>query len=215
MSVNVAVMQPYFFPYLGYFRLFQKTDIFVIYDCVQFPRRGFVHRNKFLNDSGVLDWLTLPLEREPRKVSISDLKFTQSAKSEFLRRTKKFPVFQILNDMEKLTFSKRLLVESMLNFERTLTEYLIDTLIQTAKILGCNPNIIRSSNLDLRCELRGEERILSIIKKLGGSVYINSPGGRSLYSEETFKSRGIRLEFLPDFTGSKQSVLQSILSQEN
>ena len=61
-----AVMQPYFFPYAGYFRLFAASDLFVIYDCVQFPRRGWVHRNLLPDASGSERWLTLPLEK-PRK----------------------------------------------------------------------------------------------------------------------------------------------------
>ena len=60
---TVAVMQPYFIPYAGYFRLFAASDLFVIYDCVQFPRRGWVHRNRLLDRSGKLRWLTLPLDR--------------------------------------------------------------------------------------------------------------------------------------------------------
>ena len=63
---TVAIMQPYFFPYAGYFRLFAASDLFVIYDCVQFPRRGWVHRNLLPDASGSERWLTLPLEK-PRK----------------------------------------------------------------------------------------------------------------------------------------------------
>ena len=61
-SRTVAIMQPYFAPYAGYFRLLATTDLFVVYDCVQFPRRGWVHRNQLPDAAGKLDWLTLPLE---------------------------------------------------------------------------------------------------------------------------------------------------------
>ena len=54
-------MQPYFVPYAGYFRLFAAADVFVAYDCVQFPRRGWVHRNRLPTATGMSDWLTLPV----------------------------------------------------------------------------------------------------------------------------------------------------------
>src|SRR5262245_31097005 len=76
---TVAIMQPYFFPYAGYFRLFAASDLFVIYDCVQFTRRGWVHRNMLTDVSGEARWLTLPLEKAPQDVLIRDLRFPPNA----------------------------------------------------------------------------------------------------------------------------------------
>src|SRR3990167_6427798 len=75
MKKAVAIMQPYFVPYLGYFRLFSQTDLFVIYDCVQFPRRGYVHRNQVPDQNGTPQWLTLPLEKCDQKTAILDLQW--------------------------------------------------------------------------------------------------------------------------------------------
>ena len=61
-------MQPYFFPYIGYFNLINMTDIFVFLDNVQFNRRGWIHRNKLFNFKDNLDWLTLPLKKSQEKV---------------------------------------------------------------------------------------------------------------------------------------------------
>src|SRR5260370_23913658 len=68
-------MQPYFTPYGGYFRLFAASDLFVIYDCVQFPQRGWVHRNRLVDRAGKERWLTLPLAKAPQSVLIADLRF--------------------------------------------------------------------------------------------------------------------------------------------
>src|SRR5437588_4364462 len=76
---TVAIMQPYFIPYAGYFRLFAASDLFVIYDCVQFPRRGWVHRNRLVDRLGVERWLTLPLQKAPQDVPIRDLRFAFDA----------------------------------------------------------------------------------------------------------------------------------------
>ena len=60
---TIAVMQPYFVPHAGYFRLFAASDLFVVFDCVQFPRRGWVHRNRLPDAQGRARWLTLPLSK--------------------------------------------------------------------------------------------------------------------------------------------------------
>src|SRR3954463_1921481 len=78
-SLTIAIMQPYFIPYAGYFRLFAASDLFVIYDCVQFPRRGWVHRNRLLDAAGREIWLTLPLAKASRDVRIRDLCFSNDA----------------------------------------------------------------------------------------------------------------------------------------
>ena len=76
---TIAIMQPYFIPYAGYFRLFAVSDLLVIYDCVQFARRGWVHRNRLPDRSGVERWLTLPLAKAPQSVLIKDLRFPEDA----------------------------------------------------------------------------------------------------------------------------------------
>src|SRR5215472_19045850 len=83
---RVAVMQPYFFPYAGYFRLFSHVDEFIILDCVQFPRRGRVHRSEVPAPTGASEWLTLPLARQPRDVLIKHLAFASGAREQFGRR---------------------------------------------------------------------------------------------------------------------------------
>ena len=71
-------MQPYFFPYAGYFRLLAAADRFIILDTVQFPRRGWVHRNCVHKD-GKENWITLPIKKCPRDTLIKDLKFRPDA----------------------------------------------------------------------------------------------------------------------------------------
>src|SRR6478672_877532 len=89
--LTVAVMQPYFIPYAGYFRLFAASDLFVIYDCVQFQREGWVHRNRLTDPFGANRWLTLPLEKSPLATPIRDLRFVPDAKEVLGRRLQTFP----------------------------------------------------------------------------------------------------------------------------
>ena len=83
---TIAIMQPYFAPYAGYFRLMEVADIFVVYDCVQFPRRGWVHRNKLSTSNGTMKWLTLPLLKQPQDIHIKDLLFLEEAQTLWTER---------------------------------------------------------------------------------------------------------------------------------
>jgi hypothetical protein len=80
-------MQPYFLPYAGYFRLFALSDLFVVYDCVQFPRRGWLHRNRLQNINKKPRWLTLPLLKADRDTTrIMDLQFKENAQGISIHR---------------------------------------------------------------------------------------------------------------------------------
>src|SRR5258707_15843607 len=92
-ALTVAIMQPYFFPYAGYFRLFAASDLFVIYDCVQFPRRGWVHRNRLPDALGRESWLTLRLKKAPADVLIRDLQFSEDAAQAMENDLRRFPAY--------------------------------------------------------------------------------------------------------------------------
>ena len=91
-QLTVAIMQPYFIPYAGYFRLFAASDLFVIYDCVQFPRRGWVHRNRLVDASGTERWLTLPIAKAPREALIRELRFRTDARDVLAERMRPLPI---------------------------------------------------------------------------------------------------------------------------
>src|SRR5437868_8669823 len=101
-SFRIAIMQPYFMPYAGYFRLFQASDLFVIYDCVQFPRRGWVHRNLLSDARGVNRWLTLPLAKAPRDVLIRDLRFAPNARELIAERLRPFHLATEDRDVQEI-----------------------------------------------------------------------------------------------------------------
>ena len=89
--MNIAIMQPYFLPYAGYFRLFSIADLVVILDCVQFTRRGFIHRNTLPNITNQATFLTLPIKKSSQQTLIKDLTFAENAQQEMYVRLRKFP----------------------------------------------------------------------------------------------------------------------------
>lgn len=209
MSLKIAIMQPYFFPYAGYFRLFAAADIFVALDCVQFPRRGWVHRNQLTDNNGESQWLTLPLIKGDRDTTrIHDLQFQPDAlhlmKEQFRR-------FTCLTNIQSQHSE---LSTSITNFESSPVQYLVNNLQTTTKLLGISKPIIFSSELEIPIELKAQDRIIEIAKRAGAAHYINAPGGREIYDAQSFLNAGLTLNFLPDYKGSFKSVLERILTEE-
>ncbi len=204
--MTVAIMQPYFIPYAGYFRLFAASDLFVIYDCVQFPRRGWVHRNRLADASGVERWLTLSLAKAPRDVRISDLRFSADAREVMAERLR--PLITAVREPEPE------ILTMLRNTEGTPVDYIERLLHSVVSHLGLQWNVVRSSTLGLPDSLRGQNRIIEIARRLGANRYVNAPGGRSLYDPVVFKGAGIELRFLGDYRGSSASILRRILEED-
>jgi hypothetical protein len=200
---SIAIMQPYFLPYAGYFRLIAQTDVFVIYDCVQFPRRGWVHRNKLVDARGVEQWLTLPLEPAPQEVLIGDLAFPRHAGDELAERLRPFPVASRAGAHARL-------LDRVRRVEGRPVDYIADLLEAACDILGLKWNVVRSSSLAVPAEIRGQARILAIAERLGATRYLNAPGGRELYDAGAFADAGVELRFLEPWAGAGGSILQRL-----
>ena len=201
-------MQPYFIPYAGYFRLFAASDLFVIYDCVQFPRRGWVHRNKMPGADGGECWLTLPLAKMPRDVRIRDLSFSADASAILQERMRRIPLLATSRQADHE------IVESLKRVAGAPVDYLERLLREIVSWLGLRWHTIRSSSLDLPDSLHGQDRIIEIARRLGATRYVNAPGGRRLYEPERFAAAGIELRFLDSYPGPSSSILHRILEED-
>jgi hypothetical protein len=205
---TISIMQPYFIPYAGYFRLLVGADVFVIYDCVQFQRRGWTHRNVLRTANGTTEWLTLPLEKAPQDVLIRDLRFRSGARKDIEAQIPRFPA---LSASSPRTAS---LVDAIRDPSGRPVDYIIDLLRLTTEIMGLPWRVVRSSELGLPSDLRGQDRILAIVKACAGSRYINPPGGRKLYHHADFAEAGIELYFLKDHMGSYDSIVQRLSAED-
>jgi hypothetical protein len=152
-----------------------QSDLFVIYDCVQFSRQGWVHRNRLQDASGVERWLTLPLEKAPQDVLIRDLRFPPNATQRLADRLRQFPV--IAKDPEATGH----ILAALRNLQGSPVDY-IERLLKRAMTYGGIPwKVMRASALNVLAGIRGQERILEIARRLGAHCYVNAPGGRNLY----------------------------------
>jgi hypothetical protein len=204
---RVAVMQPYFLPYAGYFRLMAAVDEFVLFDCVQFPRRGRVHRTEVPMANGAGGWLTLPLARQPREALIRDLAFAADARARLDRQLDALPWLASADGPAAAPL--RALLRGPLD---DVVGFLEATLTGVGALLGFQPRMRRSSSLAIDPDLRGQERVIAIARAVGATHYLNAPGGRALYTPAAFAEAGLALEFLPPYSGPHVQLLPSLVS---
>ncbi len=207
MGGVVAIMQPYFMPYAGYFRLLCASDLFVVYDDVQFPRRGYVHRNRLPASGGEADWLTLSLAPAPRETAIRDMRFSADSAERLARAARRFPTLARHADHS--------LVRQVTAVPPggPLVDHLVALLESSCARMRLPFNVVRSSTLPVDAGLAGESRLIAIARALGASDYVNAPGGRELYDAENFRRHGLRLRLLEDYRGSNWSMLERLLTE--
>ena len=196
-------MQPYAFPYGGYFRLLSETDLFIVLDDVQMIRRGYVHRNRLPDANGKLQWLTLPLAYAPQETLIRDIRFAGDSLERWNAQLSRFPLVKNLTPE----------VWSALWFahpDRLFVDYAVSLLAACCNDMEIQTPLARASDYNLPREIHGQDRILALCGLTGATTYVNSPGGRALYDPADFAAAGVNLEFLPPWTGSNESVLSAL-----
>ena len=183
------------------------ADVFVALDSAQFPRRGYVHRNKLLDINGTPRWLTIPLRKQSRDVLIKDLEYATDARDLLSKQISRFPALASQHNGVSAW------ADRFLELTQSPVEFILSGLRWVNSQLGISTPIIRSSELDLDPRLTGQDRILAILSHLEASEYINAPGGRHLYCEDEFGSRNIRLKFLRHYEGDHSSILQLLATR--
>jgi hypothetical protein len=188
---RVAIMQPYFLPYLGYFQLMAAVDVFVLFDNVQFIRRGHIHRNR-IKVSGQAHRFTLSLERASQNRLIVDTCLEASPD----RREKLLLTFA--NAYSKAPYFEQVqpLLETILRSEhRSLSLFLRHQFEVLVDYIGIDTELLLASECNWPLAEGREQRILSMVHSLGGTHYVNAWNGRDLYSANAFQPFGVSLSF--------------------
>lgn len=201
---KIAIMQPYFIPYAGYFRLFVDVDVFVALDTAQYTKGSWINRNRLTNLTGALEWFNAPFARPPLGTPIAALEMLPDADTQIRRRSSSFPACIDPSD------AAQPVVEQILSTEDKPSVYLIDILKVVMKQLNISAPIIAASTIPIDNSLRGADRIYAICEHMQSNVYYNAPGGASLYSKEEFAKQGIELKLHPPYRGPIESILERL-----
>lgn len=192
MNKKIAIMQPYLFPYIGYFQLINAVDKFIIFDDVNYIKKGWINRNRVLVNNKP-NLFIVPLKKLSQKKLIKDIEISKNCdwKSKFLKTIahsyKKAPYF-------KETFE--ITENVILSDENKISKLILKSLYIIKKYLNIETIIIESSSIYNNCELKNQERIIDICKMENSDNYINPIGGIDLYSKEIFKDNNIKLSFI-------------------
>jgi hypothetical protein len=190
--MKIAIMQPYFFPYIGYFQLIAAVDKFVVYDDVNYINRGWINRNNILVN-GAATFIQIPLSGASQNKLINEIEIINEAKWRVkLLRTieqsyKKSPFFIVVYDLIQTQINNRYSNIGAFNLQ----------IIQAiCNYLGIKTQIISNSVQYQNKHLSGQSRIIDICKKENATHYINPIGGIELYDNKTFIQEKIELSFI-------------------
>lgn len=193
--MKIGIMQPYFFPYLGYFSLIKHTDRFILFDTVQFIRHGWIERNRILNPNGDWQYIKVPLVKFSQSTIIKDIQINnnfgwrEKIFAQLQHYKKKAPNYTIVIELLEDIFSADYFDIVSLD---------LNSLIKVADYLGINTSIEVFSSMGLAIEKVNapDEWALNICKALGNvEEYWNPPGGASFFDKVKYEKAGIKLKF--------------------
>ncbi len=191
--MTIAIMQPYLFPYIGYWQLIQAVDTFVVYDNIQFTKKGWFHRNNILLN-GKKSLFTIPLKKDSDYLDVVDRMLSEDSDKQINKI-----IAQIENGYKKAPYFNDvfpLIKDIFGSAEKNLFYYIYNSIQLVAEYLEIDTKIILSSTLDIDHQLKSEEKVIAINKILHADRYINAIGGQELYDKDRFLAEGITLNFL-------------------
>jgi hypothetical protein len=189
---RLAIMQPYFFPYIGYWQLIHAVDRFVIYDDVNYIVRGWINRNRLLIN-GQPGYITVPLRQPSQNRRICDISLQPSP----VWRDKLVKSVEVAYRRAPYFVAAFSVVERIIRYEAdNLSDYLVHQLRTLSVFMGIQTEFVPTSRCYGNDELSGQERILDICKREGATNYINPQGGQALYDRGSFIQNCLDLKFL-------------------
>lgn len=186
-------MQPYFLPYIGYFQLVAAVDTFVIYDDVNFIKKGWIHRNNILVNSQA-SLFSIPLAKVSQNKLINEVELSE----EWAEWAKKF-LKTVEQSYKKAPHFEEVLGILQLIFETSSTqisELATASIQHVCNYLEISTTIVATSSQYNNKHLKAQERILDICLQEKAHHYINPTGGKELYNKELFAENGILLNFI-------------------
>lgn len=191
--MKLAIMQPYFLPYIGYFQLLHAVDKFVVYDNIEFTKKGWIHRNRILVN-GADAYISLMLKKDSDYLHVRE-----RVLSEEFEKEKERIIRRIEAAYKKAPFFPETipLIREVIHYnDKNLFNYVYHSIGRMRDHLDIDTELIISSEVGINHNLKGKEKVVSICRELGATNYINPIGGTELYKKEEFIEKKIELSFL-------------------
>lgn len=194
--MKLGIMQPYFFPYIGYFSLIQYSDYFIFFDTPQYMHHGWVNRNRILKSDKTPTYVSVPLQKVSRETSIKDMVIREEEQwidkifAQLTAYKKRAPYYK-----DTIEFLHDILDR---DWGGSLSALNISTTQSICKYIGFDRKFDTFSEMDLKIEEVNapDEWALNISKALGAEIYVNPPGGMSFFDHKKYENAGIELQFL-------------------
>lgn len=192
--MKLAIMQPYFMPYIGYFQLIKIVDKFIFYDDVTFIKQGWINRNRILINNQA-KMFSIPLSNASSHVLIKDVLISEIA---YQKWRKSFLNSIVFSYKKAKNYSKiNALIEKILEKRpETISELAIKSVVEVAQYLDLRTEFEICSDVYSNTYLSGQNRVLDICINEKAITYINPVGGMELYSKSVFQEKNIELFFI-------------------
>lgn len=193
MFKSVAIMQPYFFPYIGYFHLIRSVDLFISLDNVNFIKKGWINKNQILAKD-IAQPISLPIKQLSQNKKINESFIFEPAES-------KSSILRMINDSyrKKAPFFEeniQLIQDLLLLEDDNIAVYNTKILRGLAEYFNIETQFKFSSEVPHNKELKGQDKIIDLVKSVGSTTYVNAVGGKDLYDKAEFIKNGIELKFI-------------------
>jgi len=189
--IRVGIMQPYFFPYIGYFQLINAVDLFVVYDNIQYTKKGWINRNRMLqNGKDVM--FSLPLKKGSDYLDVRERELA----ADFNRGKL---LGQIKGAYQRAPYFTQVfpLVEHIVKYEDTnLFRFLLHSIIKLCEHLGIQTEIKTSSDIEIDHHLKNQDKVIALCEAVGATTYVNAIGGVELYSTDVFNEKEMDLKII-------------------
>ncbi len=188
----VSVMQPYFFPYLGYYQLVAQSNRFVFLDDVNYINKGWINRNRILIN-GEPSFITVPLSGASQNRMINEIEVSYQEKwnEKMLRNIE-------MNYKKSAFFNSVFpVIQSVISSnEKLISQLCVKSVSQVFDYLELKPEFFYSSVLDPEKDSGGEKRIIRIVSQIKGEIYVNPEGGQEMYQTKNFDEAKLKLKFI-------------------
>lgn len=189
--MKIGIMQPYFLPYIGYFQLLSAVDKYVIYDNIQYTKKGWINRNRILQNGKDL-LFSIPLEKDSDYLDVRERRISAGFDrvkllNQIREAYRKAPCLDIVMP----------LVDKIVNYEdNNLFNYIYHSIKVVCQYLNIDTEIVISSSIDIDHNLKGQDKVIAICKELYADIYYNAIGGQDLYNSQDFTDNDIQLYFV-------------------